>query len=60
MRHTKFPFNNKYDLGDFVHSKVKEQTSTTLLGVVSKLVSNGKITKRSLSLGWASSCIIES
>ena len=46
----KIPFNNKYDLGDFVHSKVKEQTGTTLLRVISKLVSNGKITKRSLSL----------
>ena len=46
----KIPFNNKYDLGDFVHSKVKEQTGTTLLRVISKLVSNDKITKRSLSL----------
>ena len=45
----KIPFNNKYDLGDFVHSKVKEQTGTTLLRVISKLVANGKITKRSLS-----------
>ena len=45
------PCNKKhYDLSDFTHAKAREQTSPALLRLVSKLVSNGKVTKRSLSL----------
>ena len=45
------PSNNKqYDLEDFTCSKTKEKTSVTLLRCISKLVSNGKITKASMSL----------
>ncbi|MCG7883058.1 MAG: hypothetical protein JAY96_15870 [Candidatus Thiodiazotropha endolucinida] len=45
------PTNNKqYDLGDFTFSKTKENTSDTLLRFISKLVSNGKVTKQSTSL----------
>ena len=45
------PFNNKnYDLGDFTHTKTKQHTSATLLRFVSKLISNGEVTKASLSL----------
>ena len=42
--------NNKtYDLGDFTHAKTKENTSATLLRFVTKLISDGDITKTSLS-----------
>ena len=45
------PCNNRaYDLGDFTHDKTKQQTSATLLRLVSKLVSKGEVTKASLSL----------
>ena len=45
------PGNNKqYDLGDFTFSKTKENTSATLLRFLSKLISNGKVTKESMSL----------
>ena len=45
------PFNSKsYDIGDFTHAKTKQQTSATLLRFISKLVSNGEVTKKSLSL----------
>lgn len=40
----------KYELGNFTHAKTREQTSATLLRFVSKLVSNGEVTKVSLSL----------
>ena len=44
-------FNSKtYDLGDFTYARTKQQTSPTLLRFVSKLVSNGEVTKASLSL----------
>jgi hypothetical protein len=45
------PFNNKtYELGYFTHTKTKQHTSSTLLMFVSKLISNGGVTKASLSL----------
>ena len=45
------PFSNKnYDLDSFVLSEIKQQTSPTLLRLVSKLVANGEITKTSLSI----------
>ena len=45
------PFHqNTYDLGDFTYDKAKQNTSATLLQLVSKLVSNGEVTKASLSL----------
>ena len=45
------PSNNKqFDLGDFTCSKTKEKTSITLLRFISKLISNGKVTKASMSL----------
>ena len=45
------PFNNKeYDIGDFTFTKTQQQTSATLHRFISKLVSNGEITKASLSL----------
>ena len=45
------PSNNKqFDLGDFTCSKTKEKTSITLLRFISKLISNGKVTKASRSL----------
>ena len=45
------PFNRKrYDQSDFTHAKTKQQTSATLLRFISKLISNGEITKASLSL----------
>ena len=48
------PSNNKqYDLEDFTSSKTKEKTSATLLRFISKLVSNGKITKAYMSLSQA-------
>ena len=48
------PSNNKqYDLEYFTSSKTKEKTSATLLRFILKLVSNGKITKASMSLSQA-------
>ena len=48
------PSNNKqYDLEDITSSKTKKKTSATLLWFISKLVSNGKITKASMSLSQA-------
>ena len=47
---SKIPSNKDYDLNEFSYTKVKEQTSATLLRFISKLVSNGEITKPSLSL----------
>ena len=45
------PSNNKnYDLGDFTYTRTKQQTSITLLRLISKLISNGEVTKASLSL----------
>ena len=45
--------NKNYDLGDFTHAKAKQQTSGTLLRFISKLTSNGEVTKASLSLSQA-------
>ncbi len=42
--------NKNYDLGDFTYAKMKQDTSPTLLRFVLKLVSNGEVTKASLSL----------
>ena len=42
--------NTHFDLGDFTCSKTKEKTSITLLRFISKLISNGKVTKASRSL----------
>ena len=39
-----------YDLGDFTKERIIEQTSPTLLRVVSNLVSDGKLSKPALSL----------
>lgn len=39
-----------YDLGNFTHNNMISQTNTTLLHLVSSLVSNGEVTKQSLSL----------
>ena len=47
---SKIPSNKDYDLNEFSYTKVKEQTSATLLRFIYKLVSNGEITKPSLSL----------
>ena len=45
------PTNKKnYDFGDFTHAKTTEQTSRTLLRFISKLISNGKVTKAAMSL----------
>ena len=45
------PVNSKsYDIGDFTYAKTKQQTSATLLRFISKLISNGEVTKKSLSL----------
>ena len=45
------PFNNKnYDLGDFTHAITKQQSGGTMLRLISKLVSNGEVTKASPSL----------
>lgn len=45
--------NKQYDLGDFSFNKTKASTSSTLLRFISKLVSNGNVTKTSLSLAQA-------
>ena len=42
--------NKDYDLSDFTKERIIEQTSPTLLRVVSHLVSNGEISKPALSL----------
>ncbi|KAH3886194.1 hypothetical protein DPMN_010195 [Dreissena polymorpha] len=42
--------NKDYDLSEFTTDKIREQTSSTLLRFISKLISNGKITKFSMSL----------
>ena len=42
--------NHKYELTDCSHERTKETTSPTLLRLISKLVANGEVTKRSLSL----------
>ena len=42
--------NVEYKLSDYVHHKMIESTSATLLRVVSSLVSGGAITKPSLTL----------
>lgn len=39
-----------YDLGSFTFAQTKQQTSPTLLRLISKLVSDGEVTKTSLSL----------
>ena len=39
-----------YDLGDFTKERIMQQTSPTLLRLVSKLVSDGEISKPALSL----------
>lgn len=44
------PNKNTYDLGEFTFTKTKEQTSATLLRLVSKLESDGETTKASISL----------
>ena len=44
------PRNVDYKLSDYVHHKVIESTSETLLRLVSSLVSGGAITKPSLTL----------
>ena len=44
------PMNVDYKLSDYVHHKVIESTSATLLRLVSSLVSGGEITKPSLTL----------
>ena len=42
--------NATYDLGDFTYNNTIQQTSATLLKLVAELVSNGEVTKKSLSL----------
>ena len=42
--------NKSYDISDFTHDKAKQHTSATLLRFISKLISNGEVTKKSLSL----------
>ena len=39
-----------YDLSEFTYQKILDATSTTLLSLISQLVSDGKVTKKSLSL----------
>uniref|UniRef100_UPI00358E0907 uncharacterized protein n=1 Tax=Myxine glutinosa TaxID=7769 RepID=UPI00358E0907 len=47
-------YNNAvFDLGDFTYNNTLKQTSATLLNMISELVSNGKITQKSLSLAQA-------
>ncbi|KAH3814554.1 hypothetical protein DPMN_143056 [Dreissena polymorpha] len=45
--------NKDYDLSEFTTDTIKEQTSSTLLRFISKLISNGEITKSSMSLSQA-------
>ena len=45
--------NADYDLSEFTHKATLEQTSDTLLRVISELVSNGQVTQKSLSLTQA-------
>ena len=45
--------NATYDLGDFTYNNTIQQTSATLLKLVAELVSNGEVTKKSLSLTQA-------
>ena len=42
-----------YDLSEFTHNNAIKQTSTALLKMVSELVSDGKVTQKSLSLTQA-------
>ncbi len=44
------PIQRGYVLSDFKHEKTIENTSYTLLTLICKLVSGGKITKKSLTL----------
>ena len=44
------PSNKNYDIGDFTYAKTKQHTSDTLLRFISKLITNGEVTKSSLSL----------
>ena len=44
------PKQEDYDLGMFTYNKTVENTSITLLGLVTKLVSGGKVNRHSLSL----------
>lgn len=44
------PMPYDYVLSDFRHQKTHQDTSKTLLKLISKLVSNGKIAKKSLTL----------
>ena len=41
---------NEYDLSDFTQEKTVAKTSTTLIRLISKLVSNGKMTRKSMSI----------
>ena len=52
------PRNVDYKLSDYVHQKVIESTSATLLRLVSSLVSGGAITKPSLTLPSAFSSML--
>ena len=45
--------NSAYDLSEFTYNKVVENTSATLLRVISELVANGKVNQKSLSLTQA-------
>ena len=42
--------SKSYDVGDFTHDKAKQHTCVTLLRIISKLVSNGDVTKKSSGL----------
>ena len=42
--------NKSYDISNFNYDKAKQHTSSTLLRFISKLISNGEVTKKSLSL----------
>lgn len=42
-----------YDLGEFTYNNTLKQTSPTLLHLISRLVSGGEVTKKSLSLSQA-------
>ena len=48
--HSILTSSKSYDISDFTYDKAEQHTSATLLRFISKLISNGEVTKKSLCL----------
>ena len=48
--HSILTSNKSYDISDFTYDQAEQHTSATLLRFISKLISKGEVTKKSLSL----------